>query len=82
MNVALSRFHYAVSREKDGSREKFKLCLLLPPGVTEVPDKVAVLVELWVRKGRQHLSVGIHVDPAFFGLTEECGQIDQVMSGY
>ena len=82
VNVALSGLHDAIGREKDRSREEFEFCLLLPPGVSKVADKIMVLVEFWIRQCRQHLSVRVNVYSAFFCLANKCGQINQVVSCY
>ena len=80
--VAVGRLLDAVGVEDDRAGEVGELLGLILPGAAEVAGQVRVLLQAGIAVGRQHLAVGVDVDPLAFGLLEQFFQHLQVMAGY
>ena len=81
VGVGLGRALDAVGVEDDRAGEVGELLGLILPGAAEVAHQVAVFLQAGIAVGRQHLAVGVDVDPLAFGLLEELFQHLQVVAG-
>eukprot|EP01084_Bolivina_argentea_P262776 444515_1 len=79
--VRLVRLREAVGRHQHGSGEVRELNRLAHPRAAEVGDKGAVLLEVGVRVGGEHLAVRVHVDAEGLRLLEQRLQDDEVVAG-
>ena len=79
--VGVQRLLDAVGREEHRPGEVRELLVLVLPGGAEVPVEVLVLLQLGVGVRRQHLAVGVDVDPRALGLLEQQLQVLQVVAG-
>ena len=79
--VGVGRLLDAVGVEDDGAGEFGEFLVLVLPGTAEVAHQVGVLLQAGIAVGREHLAVGVDVDPLAFGLLEEFFQHQQVVAG-
>ena len=79
--VAGLRSLNAVCGHKDGAREGVEfLCLILPCAAV-IANEMAVLFQLRIAVGGQHLPVGVNIDAQSLRLFEQFFEILQVVSG-
>ena len=74
--------HQAVGGKEDGGRDVFKLLLLALPGCAEITRQLGMLFQLRIAVGRQHLAVGVDIDPQSVGLLQQLVQVLQVVAGH
>ena len=79
--VAVSGRHQAVGGIEDRRGEIGKFFLLILPCSTKIALEVRVLFELRIPVGRQHLAVGIDVNPLVLRLLQKLLQIIEVVAG-
>ena len=81
VGVLLLQRDEAVGGQQDRAVERLELPVLMPPGAAVVAHEVIVLLEGRVVVGRQHLAVGVDVDPCPLGLLQQLLHILQIVSG-
>ena len=80
--ITVFRRDDTVGGHQDGSVEAFKFFLLLPPCISIVAYKVGIFLKGRIIVGRQHLRMGIVINPSPFRLLKQHLQVSKVMAGY
>ena len=73
--------HQAVGRKDNRRRNIFKFRLLALPRRAEITRQVRIFPQFRISMSRQHLAVGIDVDPPTRGLFQQQRQVLQIMAG-
>ncbi len=81
VDVGISRLLDAVGVEDYGAGELRELLVLVLPRAAEVAGQVRVFLQARVAVGREHLAMGVDVDPFPLGLFQQLLQHEQVVAG-
>ena len=80
--ITVFRRNDTVGGHQDGPVEAFKFFLLLPPCISIVAYKVGIFLKGRIIVGRQHLRMGIDINPCPFRLLKQHLQVSKVMAGH
>ncbi len=80
VGAALAQRYQAVGGQQHRAVERLELVRLMPPRPAVIADEMGIFLERRVGVGRQHLAVGIDIDPGALGLVQQFLQVLEVMA--